>query len=62
MSIGVRVRVSDCSIGDGCFDNGWMRIYHEGGFKAYWIRKYSVVHRLVSHMDNEFFLLVYLHD
>ncbi len=40
MSIGVRVRVSDCSIGDGCFDNSWMRIYHEGGFKAYWIRKY----------------------
>ncbi len=22
----------------------------------------TVVHRVVSHMDNEFFLLVYLHD
>jgi len=26
MSIGVRVRVSDCSIGDGCSDISWMRI------------------------------------
>lgn len=34
MSIGARVRVSDCSIGDGYYDNSWMRIMKGGGIQG----------------------------